>query len=1632
MKKSTVTITQIITIIMIVLAGISANLWGASVTVQTTGDNTQPAVLNDLNVQINADPNQQAVFSNPSAHIQWLNTTGQPDMPWVVMDVLLGPDADPCNVTGLINQYNYETLDGNWKVKPVGPMATCDENGQQEIIWPANKNIIDGRDVDIYGRDAYWPTLKVRVLTTGNLRNWHLAEIAIPMVRYNPVQGKLQKLSTMNVSVDYMRMARPLGNSSQANTQTMRVDADGQQRVEQLAVNYDQAVSQYDSVGAQQGQIQPAGDNIQPAGGEGYVIITSNAIKNASQKLNDFVTHKQQMGYTVHVITEDQMGDYTGDAAANHVRSWLQAHYQDTAYGTNGIKYVLIIEDPRTDRGHAPMKMCISDHPTDYYYAELTANWDANGNGVFGESGEDDKYFEVYTGRIPYYGNINDTDHILQKTIDYENATNIDWRRNALLPMVPLDASTPSYQLGEQIKYNILEPQGITSVRIYDKNYGCTPPPEYLRSQAYPATIWSQGKYGLIVWDTHGWSGGASGVISTGNVANLDDDHCGTVWQGSCDNAWPESTNNLAYAILKHGGIGTIGATRHGWYYIGQSNYTNSSTAAGLGYQYAKRIVQQQSDGEALYNSKEAVSFWRKNYYVYNLYGDPSVVVLGPQPALTITPGNGLLSYGIEGGPFEPGYIDYTLHNNSQQTLDWTAYTSENWLTANETSGTIAAGETKVVRVYFNTKAQDLGNGIYKAYVAFTDTTHSKVLRRYVKLHNDTLEGYWKFDAGRGSQVSDFSGHGHLAALKHTSEQSWGTDGIASGALQFDGVDDYVEITGYKGILGSAPRTCSAWIKTTQQTGTIMAWGNAADNEKWMFMVKDGVLRVGTWAGPEIKGSIPVADGQWHYVVAALADDGSPNVKEVKLYVDGQKDTHTTNTAGAIDTKSGTDVMIGAIDEHYGTYFKGCMDEVRIYNFALSQAQIDRLYRGGLAGYWPMNEHIGTTVVDYSIFGRNGTLKHMGQDAHVQGYQGQALYFDGTNDYIDVKNYKGITGGKSRTCMAWIKTTASSGTIMAWGDSNPGEKWMFMVYNNMLRVAVWGGGQVVGSTNIADGKWHYVAAVLEDDASANVSEVKLYVDGNEETLNDVSKRAIDTKAAADVTIGAIDSHYGNYFNGIIDQVQLYDYAFSASGIQRVYNHGLQGCWKFDEDSGTEAADASVYAHTGTLKHMTDANWQKGVTGNALSFNGINNYVDVPGFKGIAGGASRSCSAWIKTTASEGTIMSWGDSSPGKKWMFMVHQNVLRVAVWGGGQIMGSTNIADGKWHYVAAVLEDDGASDVSKIRLYVDTKPETISNVTPETINTAGNTIVRIGVIDSHYGNYFNGLIDDVRIYDYALGRAELERICTSDSVLSKWLFNETGGTETLDSANYHHNGTMVNMTDNNRVQGLQGRALQFNGKNDYVEIDNYKGITGSHARSCGAWIKTTRTEGTIVSWGKSKVVGGKWMFMVHQGVLRVAVWGGGQVMGSTNIADGKWHYVAAVLEDSGPADVSNVKLYVDGKLEHISFSTAQTVNTLADSNVIIGAIDTTYGNYFNGTIDEVCIVNYAMTQPEIASLIKFPGDFNHDGQVDIVDLVMFSNNWLKTGQAGTDISACDLDSDGEINLFDFEQLSEFWLRAVK
>jgi|GEM_PF-383103 len=247
--------------------------------------------------------------------------------------------------------------------------------------------------------------------------------------------------------------------------------------------------------------------------------------------------------------------------------------------------------------------------------------------------------------------------------------------------------------------------------------------------------------------------------------------------------------------------------------------------------------------------------------------------------------------------------------------------------------------------------------------------------------------------------------------------------------------------------------------------------------------------------------------------------------------------------------------------------------------------------------------------------------------------------------------------------------------------------------------------------------------------------------------------------------------------------------FSLTAVNPAYDKtavsdaSLEARWTFNEAAGTTVWDA-VGLHPATLYNVADTTRRLGRENKALVFDGVDDYAVATGYKGVAGGASRTCSAWIRTplTATEQNIVTWGAGQAGQKWMFRVQATgQLAVGVW-GGYIQGSRVVADGKWHHVAAVLDNDGSPDVGEIRLYVDGVLETHTTVSAQqTINTASTQDVYLAVLsESNLLNYFAGTLDDLRIYGRSLSDQEIALLAGKISWSEKELWRPSairGGT---------------------------------------------------------------------------------------------------------------------------------------------------------------------------------------------------------------------------------------------------------------
>jgi len=202
---------------------------------------------------------------------------------------------------------------------------------------------------------------------------------------------------------------------------------------------------------------------------------------------------------------------------------------------------------------------------------------------------------------------------------------------------------------------------------------------------------------------------------------------------------------------------------------------------------------------------------------------------------------------------------------------------------------------------------------------------------------------------------------------------------------------------------------------------------------------------------------------------------------------------------------------------------------------------------------------------------------------------------------------------------------------------------------------------------------------------------------------------------------------------------------------------LVGWWKFDDASGATAADSSKQGRNGTLQGglSFDKDSVPGRMGKALKFDGKEGFVQVAGYKGVAGTAPWTLAAWIKTKTSKGDILSWGAGDFGKMWTFGFIRGRIGVTPKGGYLYMNDPT-DDDAWHHVAVVVEEAKTPNLhDNVKLYRDGEPAKIHDIgllDLWPIETGSEQDVRIG-------GKFNGLLDDVRLYDRALSEDEIKAL---------------------------------------------------------------------------------------------------------------------------------------------------------------------------------------------------------------------------------------------------------------------------------
>jgi hypothetical protein len=679
---------------------------------------------------------------------------------------------------------------------------------------------------------------------------------------------------------------------------------------------------------------------------------------------------------------------------------------------------------------------------------------------------------------------------------------------------------------------------------------------------------------------------------------------------------------------------------------------------------------------------------------------------------------------------------------------------------------------------------------------------------------NDGLVGYWKLDDGATPAV-DSSGYGHSATLYNTPTWAAGPT-----TLQFTNANAMV-LTNASSEYGRVGRTTA--LEPTKVSISVWIKRNATQVQYSKIVSKtyddDGTTPYGTYllqlnydGGASNYGQVvfhtghtaaaqnillstsdnAAPSGTWTHIVATY--DSAASAPQKKLYINGVLDNSTTvSTALLYDTSSSGDFFIGSGGG--GTYFDGTIDDVRVYNRAISAADVAALYAGANrvtgVGTQTLSGTI-TTAADLVI--ASGTL-----DVSTTGCSSAPCGISvGTNWYNYGATFTPRTGTVTLSGTGTGKVVLSDRSAFYNLTVNNTGTWTLqdrMYVTNAFAMSAAG--------TVATGNYPLHAGTLTKSAG---------------TVSGSGAVVLDSGSNQSLTVNSIAT---------------------PLRIESPLDSGLVGYWKFDEGRGSIAYDDSGNGYNGTV--TGNAIWASDVPSSmpiddagALTLDGSSQSVRVTRTVTLEP-AAVTVAAWVKrvgTQALHAKIVNKtynnSGSAPYQSYALQMSNDADSSKVrWEIGLVGTGTNgigsntgaLPDGTWTHVVGVYEPSGSAPQQ--RLYINgvlqaSDTETIAIL----YDTSSNGDVYFG---QHGGSsqYFDGSVDDIRIYNRGLSANEVAALYSSGYTTGSTAVYSLAATATMGGTFKIDSGVLNAVSYSNAITG----AATVNG-GTYIVGSNTSGQT--------------------------------------------------------------------------------------------------------------------------------------------------------------------------------------------------------------
>lgn len=856
----------------------------------------------------------------------------------------------------------------------------------------------------------------------------------------------------------------------------------------------------------------------------------------------------------------------------------------------------------------------------------------------------------------------------------------------------------------------------------------------------------------------------------------------------------------------------------------------------------------------------------------------------------------------------------------------------------------------------------------------------------------------------------------------HSSDIQDGNDGLLQGgagyaagkvgpAFSLNGSSAYMLIPP-SASLSPSTLTVDFWINPDSTGGSRgLFWKG---NHEYLIELTNGIVKFGSTDASgsytEFVGTTVVPTGQWTHV--AVTHDGSTR----KIYVNGVEEpvgAGDPNQSGLFFGAS-DNVVIGARFDASGQFFDGLIDEVEVFDRALTAAEIDDIYDADVAGkcrsctpppadltgWWPGDGNFHDIQNGY-----NGTQS--GGVTFDTGEVGQAMSFDGTDDTVTVNDFPDPNSAYSFDAWVYWKGRASvtHDAILVRtqdsGGSGADSYAMFIFADN----GIYSLYNVIGETttlntppgSVPINEWFHVAQTFDG------STLKVFINGQLQASTSASRTPTTDLLAFGTRLGT-----QHPINGLLDEIEIFSRALSDAEVLDIYAAGAQGKCR----SCVLAPDGMTHwwPANGTAKDVQGTNdgtlqgnttFAAGEVDQAFTFDGNGDYVDVGD---VDLSTTFTIDAWLNPASLPGAaamILSKDDGVGRSYNLYIFLDGGLYLEVFNsGGQLTqystGPGVITANVWQHVA-VTYDGNAGSGEKVKFYLNGDPLSAS----ANVDTGGSPndtslAARIGIAGGD-GYAFHGLIDELEIFARVLTPFEIQQIFDASSdgkcpcvtppgdMLAWWpadkhTFDIQGG----------NTGTLMNGAT--FASGKVAEAFSLDGSNDFVNVPDSASLNPANAMTLDAWVKldTFKAAGSIIVAKDDFIAGTRdYLFQAVNNQLQFVVFfsnGSNAAVTGGTLSLNTWHHVA------GTYDGTALKIYVDG-VEVGSTATSGTLNDTSTPFRIGSTNQTGMARFFDGLIDETELFSRALSADEIAAIYEAAGagkckppDTDHDGDPDVTD----------------------------------------------